>query len=288
MRRSPYQAMAAVMTLFVTFLFGGVFFLTTLVSVLTLQYFEGKPQMIVFFSEKSGDTEVQSLKKTLEATGSVASVKYVSKEEALTLYQKENKNDPLLLEMVTADILPASLEVIAKEPQLLKELEPIIQKSPGVSDIVFAKDVVDRLIAWTNGIRLVGGVLGLILLINSLLIVMTVITMKIAIRKDEIETLRLIGASKWYIRWPFIFEGASYGMLGGFLSWLAIAGILLWFQPNFAGFLGSIPSLDVLLADPLAPPFLILLAVQLVLHGVVGWVIGSIGSLFAVGRYLKL
>jgi len=108
-RRSPYQALAAILTMFLTFLVSGAFGLTVATSLLVLQYFESKPQATVFFKDSAEKEQIDALKTTLEATGKIAGIKYVSKEDALLIYKEQNKNDPLLLEMVNADILPASL-----------------------------------------------------------------------------------------------------------------------------------------------------------------------------------
>jgi cell division transport system permease protein len=205
-RRSPYQSMAAVLTMFLTFLLSGVFGLTVMTSFMVLQYFESKPQATVFFKDVAQKEEADALKATLEATGKIASIKYVSKEDALAIYKEQNKNDPLLLEMVNADILPASLEVSATDPRHLKELEPIMKQSSGVEEVIYQKDVVDTLVSWTNAVRLVGVILAVLLSVDAILIVMTIIGMKVALKKDEVEILKLIGASKWYIQLPFLLE----------------------------------------------------------------------------------
>src|SRR3989304_6527318 len=98
-RRSPYQSFAAIVTIFLTFLVAVVFFLATYTSALILQYFESKPQIIVFFADNAGQTEIDALSGTLKATGKIAATRYVSKEEALEIYREQNKKDPLLLEM---------------------------------------------------------------------------------------------------------------------------------------------------------------------------------------------
>ncbi|RPJ04866.1 MAG: ABC transporter permease, partial [Spirochaetaceae bacterium] len=231
MRRSPYQTLAAVVTMFVTMLLAGFFFLASAGSSLTLGYFESKPQITVFFTDTATSADAESLKKTLDGTGKVSSMKYVSKDDALVIYKEQNKNDPLLLEMVTADILPASLEVSAKDPTFLHELEPVIKATAGVEEVVFQKDVVDTLLAWTNAVRWVGGILVGLFAINSILIVMTVIGMKIALKREEIEILNLVGASPWYIRLPFIVEGGIYGLAGAFVSWIIISILLIALQP---------------------------------------------------------
>jgi len=287
MRRSPYQTLAAILTMFLTFLLGGVFALTTGTSLAILRYFEGKPQLTVFFMEKAGKPEADALKITLDGTGKVASTKFVSKEDALAIYKEQNKNDPLLLEMVTADILPASLEVTATEPRFLSELEPIIKKADGVEEVIFQKDVVDALLSWTNAIRIIGGTLAGLLAFDSLLIIMTVIGLKIAMKKEEIEILKLIGASQWYIRKPFILEGGIYGIVGSFFAWLIITIILLIFRPALLSFLGAIPVIHTLLVNPVSSTTLIALFGLLVVLCTTGFLLGAIGSLITLARYIK-
>ena len=287
MRRSPYQTLAAILTMFLTFLLGGVFALTTGMSLSILRYFEGKPQLTVFFMEKAGKPEADVLKITLEGTGKVASTKFGSKDDALAIYKEQNKNDPLLLEMVTADILPASLEVTAIDPRFLSELEPVIKEADGVEEVIFQKDVVDALLSWTNAIRIIGGTLAGLLAIDSLLIIMTVIGLKIAMKKEEIEILKLIGATQWYIRKPFVIEGGIYGVVGAFFAWLMMTILLLVFRSSLLSFLGAIPVIHTLLINPLSSVFLISAGAFLGVLGITGFLLGAIGSLITLNRYIK-
>ncbi|MFZ2025255.1 MAG: permease-like cell division protein FtsX [Microgenomates group bacterium] len=286
-RRSPYQSFAAVLTMFITFLLTGIVLLTTSLSFAILQYFESKPQLTVFFLEKAGKPEADVLTIALEGTEKIASTKFVSKEEALAIYKEQNKNDPLLLEMVTADILPASLEVTAKDPRFLSELEPIIQQADGVEEVVFQKDVVDSLLAWTNAIRNVGGVLAILLAVDSLLIIMTVISMKIALKKEEIDILKLIGASPWYIRMPFILEGGLYGLAGSFAAWTVIMILVVVFRGSIVSFLGAIPVIQTVLGNMLSTTSLLISAGFLVSMVSFGFLLGAVGSLVSLGRYIK-
>jgi cell division transport system permease protein len=287
MRRSPYQSMAAILTMFLTLLVSGVFSVTTAASVAMLQYFEGKPQVTVFFTDKVGKDDVSVLAQKLEATNKVSSTKYVSKEDALALYKEQNKNDPLLLEMVTADILPASLEITPKSPEYLKDIQPLIKETEGVDEVVYQQDIVDALLKWTRGIRIVLGILVAILSVDSLLIIMTITSMKIALKKEEIEILRLVGASRWYIRSPFIFEGGLYGAFGGMLAFIVIAGVIVWQRGLFLTFLGVIPSILALLSDPMGSLFLIAAASFFLVLAGGGFILGAFGSFISVNRYLK-
>jgi len=288
LRRSPYQALTATIAMFLTFLLGSIFALASLASAVTLKYFESKPQITVFFNDKSGAAEASTLQKTLEATGKTISIKYVSQEEALAIYREQNKNDPLLLEMVTADILPASLEITAANPRNLTELEPLLKNVPGVEEVVYQKDVVDALISWTRAIRWTGATIAFLLALNSLLITLTVISMKIAMKKEELEILNLVGASPWFIRFPFIWEGIIYGLVGATLAWIIVTGLLLWLRPVLLGFLGVIPELQRILASSTGPEFISGILIFGGLLAAVGIFLGAFGSMLALARYLKL
>lgn len=287
-RRSPYQAMAAIITMFLTLLLSGVFFLVSVSSVFILKYFESKPQITVFFMDKSSLDQAKALENSLKETGKVQATKYVSKDDALAIYKEQNKNDPLLLEMVSADILPASLEVTALDPKYLHEFIPLIKNADGVEEVVYQKDVVDALISWTSAIRLIGAILAGLFVVDALLIIMTVVGMKIAIKREEVEILTLVGASPWYIRLPFIFEGGLYGITGAVFAWSGIIGFLYWMWPTLVTFLGTIPTFHMLLAYPFSSFSLLLAAIFLGMLTITGFVLGSVGSLIAVGRYLKL
>ena len=277
-RRSPYQAMAAIAIMTLTLFVSGVFFLTAAGSSAILSYFESKPQITAFFTDEKKEAEIKTLEEKLQSTNQVASLKYVSKEEALAIYKEQNKNDPILLEMVTANILPASLEVSAKEAKVLGDLAKILQAEPGIQEVIYQKDVVDNLIAWTDAIRKIGIVFVGFLTLISLLIILTVIGMKIGLKKEEIEILKLIGASNWYIRLPFLLEGALYGLLAGLIAWFICLGLVLYINPQLSSFLVGIPVFSI------SPLFMLAFLGGLVLAGSL---VGIFGSLMAVWRYLK-
>ena len=180
--------------------------------------------------------------------------------------------------MVTANILPASLEVSTDNLSSLKEIAQILRSENGIEEVIFQEDVVASLSVWTRALRIVGVGLISFLTIVSFLMILIIIGMKIALRKDGIEILRLIGASSWYIRAPFILEGVFYGLVGAVLAWVATYVLILYATPFLVSFLEGIPLL------PVSPIFMLLLLGCLVLGGVV---IGAFSSLLAVRRYLR-
>ena len=108
-RRTPYQALAASMIMFLTFLTLQLFLLIALGSQQILQYYESKPQVIAFFKDSTTQNDVDAIKRALEETGRIKELTSVSKDYALQIYRDFNSGDPILLELVTASMLPASL-----------------------------------------------------------------------------------------------------------------------------------------------------------------------------------
>lgn len=277
-RRSPYQAFAAIMIMTLTFL--AVSFLTFLLfgSAKIINYFESKPQVTAFFKNEAKQVEIDDLSQNLKDSGKVSSVKFVSKQDALKIYKEQNKNDPLLLDLVTADILPASLEISTYKIEDLSVVSESLRGSPIVQEVVFQKDVVSTLQAWTSALRKIGIALIIVLSIVSVFIILTIIGIKISQKRMDIETMRLIGATNWYIRWPFIIEGVFYGVVGAFTGWVLASATLFAATPFLMDFLKGIPILPVSIIFLLG-----LLFAELVLASF----LGAFASYLAVLRYLK-
>jgi len=283
-RRSPYQAFAAVLVMALTFLFISFFTFLLYGSSKAISYFESRPQVTAFFKNEAKQADIDKLKNELMATNKVASIKFVSKQDALKIYREQNKNDPLLLELVTADILPASLEISAIKIENLSEINNMLCKnnncdnSSSISEVVFQKDVVSVLTSWTNALRSVG--LGLIIILSlvSIFIMVIIIGIKISQKKGDIEIMRLIGAGGWYIRMPFIFEGISYGVVGAILGWLISSGTLWYAAPSLSAFFKGMSIFPVSLAFIFG-----LLGIEIM----VAIILGILSSFLAVFRYLK-
>jgi len=278
-RRSPYQAAAAVLVMMLTFFIISVFSLLAIGSEAVLDYFETRPQVIGFLKDDLPQNQLDALKDRLLDSGKVKETKYVSKETALEIYKDQSKNDPLLLEMVTAEMLPASLEISANNISDLADIAQILKDAPEVSDVTFQEDIIKSLQQITVTIRQAGVVLIAVFGIVSLLVVLIVVGMKATSRREEIEILNLIGASAWYIRWPFILEAIFYGLVSALLGWAICWLTLLYATPFLAGFLIGIPIL------PVSITFMMMLLGGEIL---VGLIIGSAAGLLAVKRYLKI
>lgn len=244
-RRSPYQALAAILIMMLTFLAVSVFTIIIIGSTKVINYFESKPQVTAFFKDDAKQDAIDALKNDLLATGKVASIKYVSKDEALKIYRDQNKSDPLLLELVTADILPASLDISSNNIQDLTDLSNFLTTNQAIDKVVYQKDVVAALTQWTNAVRIIGIILISILALVAIFIMSTIIGIKISHKKDEIEIMQLIGATKWYISSPFVLEGMFYGVVGAVFGWAVSSASLLYATPLLESFLKGIPIVPV-------------------------------------------
>lgn len=290
-RRSPYQALAAVSMTGLTVFVVSLFALVSLASQLILTSFETKPQVIAYLSDDHKSEEVNLLISDLTTTGLVKQATYVSKDEALEIYKESVGNDPLLLGtvtdlgIITADVLPASVEITAKSPDNFPTIVGILERAKIVSstpngqkEIDFPQDVISELTAWTRAIRTAGLILATILSFNSVITIMIIISMKIASRRYEIGTMKLLGAKGAFIIKPYLIESVLYGAVGGVIGWLASYIALLYSTPFLAARLTGIIPLPV---SPVV--MLALLAVLVVSFSL----LGLFSGLLAAVRFLK-
>ncbi len=280
LRRSPYQAMAVLMVMTFTMLVLSAFVVLTIGLSIILKNIEGRPQLLAYFDEKITPTseQVASVEQALKETGHLASTTYVSKEEAFAIYKRLNEDKPQLLEQVSPSTLPASIDISATDPGYLNQLADVASKQPGIKQVTFQKDVVERLITWTNAIRKSGLVIVGVLTLTSILIVVMVTGMRIAIRREEVSIMQLVGGSRWFIRWPFILEGILYGAISSTVAVFITSGILLWYSPQLSNFFGDVQIF------PIPLPFLLAMWGGVMLFGIL---IGIIGASIALWRYLK-
>lgn len=278
-RRTPYQALAATMVMFLTFLTMLLFLLLAVGSQKILQYYESKPQAIAFFKDNVSPTDISAIENALRQTGKVTGLEYVSKEQALQIYRERNKDNPALLELVTANILPSSLEVSTTSPNDLAPIAEVLRKEPVIDQVIYPEDVIQSLTKATSVIRGVGAVAVSFLITFAFLVVVMVIGFKIRLRRSEIEIMKLLGASSWFIRAPFLLEGIIYGVIGATLAWI-VSYILVWYFTPFIQ--PTLSEIKLLPASPILMIGLLFLAIILAIF------IGGLGSFGAVRRYLRI
>ncbi len=278
-RRNPYNALAAILVMFLTFFVGGLFILISLASNVIIQYYETRPQVTAFLKDDTTKAQVEGIKTNVSKISTVTNVKYISKTDALNIYKERNKNEPALLEFVTADILPASIEVSGSDIKDFDKIANTLKQEPQVSKVVYYQDIINTLIKVTSTVRIVGLAIVAFLLLTSVTVTLIVIGLNISLHKEEIEIMKLVGATKFYVRTPFIIEGITYGFISAILAVAAIAISYPFISPVIEKAFSPIPLFP---SGPLV--FIYLLLAEMF----VGFLIGSIGAWIATRRYLEV
>lgn len=291
-RRAPYQALSAVLIMTLTFFVATVLAILAYVSHSTLRHFETQPQIIAFLKNEAMPDEVSALQSDLENDARIKNVRYVSKDQALEIYRNATSDKPVLSQLVSPKVFPASLEFSVKDLSFAEAVVREIEQKEIINQVAYTaslgstkniSEVVNNLRNITNYLRVGGLVLLCFLLTSSLLILLVILGMRIASRREEIEILQLIGATPGFIRTPFVFEGIFYSLAGAGAGWLVATLMILYLTPTIASFFANIQVLPVT-AQGLVLLFGLILGTELLL----GFLLGATGSFIALRRYLKI
>lgn len=290
-RRVPYQALAAIFIMVITFFVAAVLAFLAYASSQTLHYFETKPQIIAFLKDDATPDLVSSLQRKLGGDQRVKNIGYVSKEQALEIYKTATSDNPILSELVSPSVFPASLEFSVVDLVFAEEVINEVKEESVVAQVVFTaslgdgKDintVIDNLKNITNYIRVGGAAVVGFLLASSFLTLLVIIGMRVAARREEVETLMLLGATPGFIKMPFIIEALFYALFGSFVGWIFSALLILYATPFLTSYFKDVPIF------PQDPGGLFLLLGQVLgAELVLAFFLGLLGSLIALGRYRK-
>ena len=225
---------------------------------------------------------LRSLEEYLRGVDEVAAVEYISKEEALDRFRAYFSELEGITDALGTNPLPASLEVQltreARSPVTVQRLAESVQALEGVEEVEFDTGWVKRLHSLATTLATAGYALGGILLLAAIFTTSNVIRLSMFSRRDEVEILRLVGATPWFIQGPYVVEGVLQGMVGGILALLALYGVHL--SLNIA-----VPSTGNVFFHLLTTRFLSAgMACGLVLAG---GAMGLTGALFAVRKFLS-
>jgi cell division transport system permease protein len=278
-RRSPIQSFTALLLMTFSFMLISVFVIASNGIIKTLNYFETKPEITIYLKDGLDNATIENLKTELANYQNVKEVRFISKEKALEIYKEQNQDNSDLTEMVTASILPASIEVTVSNPSVLEQIyQNYATRTDVVDEIIYQKDIINTLLDWTNTIRKGGIVVTSIVLLVTFFAISSIIGMKTTNRKDEIKISRLLGASNWYVKKPFLLEGIFYGFLGSFVGSILVFIVFILKRQLINSFFNPIEfvSADLKLYG-------IFLAAEIVL----GCLIGLFASLIGVKRYIK-
>lgn len=290
-KRSPFQAIAALFVLSLTFFVATTMAVLMYSSERALKHFETRPQIISFLKDDVSSDGISAFQNKLTQDDRVKDVRYVPKEEALEIYKKATEDNPLLAELVSPSIFPASLEFSVTDLSLAQEVIDEVKVEAVVDTVGFTAnlggesslgDAVTRLKTITYYIRVGGGMFVGVLGLTSFMVLLVIIGMRMTTRKGEVEILNLIGATSKFIKSPIVLEALLYALFGVFLGWMISFIMWLYISPSLISYFGSIPILPT---EPLS--FFLLFAIILGSELIIGSFLALTGSLIAVKRSLK-
>lgn len=283
LKRERLLSISNVFIMTVTFLILGIFITVVVVSQTILKNLEQQAQVTIFFKDEFTEERILGVEQNLIQDNRILSVNYISKEQAYEIFTELNKDDPLLLESASSSILPASLEIRAKNISDLPKLAEEFSSLEGVEEVRFFEDVIDNFRRFSMAAYIVGFVLVFVFLVISYSVVISTLRMTISSKGTELEIMKLVGATDAYVKKPLIYQGVFYGLISSFISGLLMLAIIVLFAR-----LGVLPT-------KLGLGFLSDISIGYVLFSFVLWVLlvfsgillGFFGSVLAVKRYLK-
>jgi cell division transport system permease protein len=283
-RRNAIPSFAAMASVLVTLLVLGVFIPVVQATTGAANEVRSKVLLDVYMKTDSKPADTARVKALLLRTPHVHRVDFVSKQKA---YETERRRNPEAYALLGSNPLPDTFRVTPDRPENIGAIRDSLSPSTpsgartvvdrSIDEVKNRKDETDKILSATRVVKLMTGVLALLLILASILLVSNTIRLSLFARRREVEVMKLVGATDWFIRWPFVIEGILLGALGGVLAILLLA-------------VGKIALLD-----PLERDFALLSAPQTVSFAVLGLVlmlaaigVSAAGSGLSLRRFLRV
>ncbi len=279
LKRNNWMTFASVGTVAVSLFVLGVFLILVMNMNRMAGMLESQVQISVYLEEKIEDSGRKKIQSEIEGMQGIESVKYVSRDEAKDRLSERLGDQKYLLEALgDKNPLPDAFEVTVIQPELVETAATAIAQIKGVEEAKYGQDVVEHLFDITRLMRIFGLALMVLLAGATLFIISNTIRLTVFARRKEIAIMKYVGATDWFIRWPFIIEGVVMGCFGGLLAALALRSF-------YAAMAAKIYS--TLAFFPLMPqyPFMNYITVGIILAGMA---IGAGGSAISLKRFLKV
>ena len=278
-RRNGFMSFASISTVAVSLLVLGMFLMIFLNTNNLAQYLESQVQVSVYMQDSATDKELAAVKEKLTKMPGVVKVTQVSKQQALERFKKRLGDQKQLLNSLGKDNpFPNSFEVQVDSPERIKVLTPQLGQLPKVETAKFGQEVVEHLFQLTKILRFGGILLVVFLAMATLFIISNTIRLTVFARRKEVIIMKYVGATDWFIRWPFLLEGMTLGFFGAVVAFILINSI-------YSSLLERIHATLAFL--PLLPTSPLLLYVDLFLL-VAGTGIGALGSYISLRKFLRV
>jgi cell division transport system permease protein len=280
LRRNLLMTTAAVLTVAVSLsLFGGALLLKRGIDRATIRW-RGGVDLSIFLAPDAPQAQAEAIERKLAGMPEVKEFRYYDHDKAYEEFKEMFKNSPEEIQSVTAQDLPTSYRIVPKRAEDAKSIADRFQNDPGVIEVALAQKIVDTIINVTDVARWAMVVLSLVLLLSASLLILNTIRMAIFARRREVAVMKLVGATNWFIRVPFMLEGMVQGLAGAAVAFGVVIGIrggIEWLVHHYD--LGLLDQVVVSSRDAIATGSMILL---------IGAAVGGIGSFVAVRRFLDV
>jgi cell division transport system permease protein len=287
LRRNAAPSIAAFATVLITTLVLGVFIPVVRAATAKTNEVRNKIELEVFIHEDATQAEVTDLGAKLRATPHVDSVQFVSKAEALHILRQRLGKKSSIVNDLPGNPLPRSYRIKLDDPDNAGLVKSALQPpaanghpqpiSPAIDEIKDREDETNKILSATSTIKILLAALSALLVAASVLLVANTIRLSVFARRREVEVMKLVGATNWFIRWPFVIEGVIVGFFGG----VAAVG-LLWFAK--ATVIDPLSDRFALIAAPQTIEFKLLVVVLLAAAATVS----ALGSGLTLRRFLRV
>ncbi len=289
--RNGFISLSAVLVMTITLFVISCIIISDAALQSTLQQLTDKVDVTVYFQTDATSDQITQLQQELQALPQVASVEYVSRDQALAEFRQRHQGDQITLQaldQLSDNPLGASLNVRAKDTSQYESIAEFLdaqQKQGGVGsaidkvNFVRNKAAIDQLTSVINASKRLGLIIALVLGFSSILIAFNTIRLAIYVSRDEIGVMNLVGASRWYVRGPFVIAGILYGVVSGLLVIVLMYPLVAWVGPASERFFGTFNVFTYFVEH-----FPMLFTV--VMSSGIG--LGALSSYLAVRRYLRV
>lgn len=287
-KRNFLMAFTAITTVAITLFIVGLFSIIVYDVLGILNSIKGQVEVAVYLEDNISDDLRIYLEEEIKSWDEIEDLRFISKDKALERFREENEGSDILKE-IQGNPLPASFELTLSDPEKVGQvavrfLDKDGEFIEGIDDVIYGQNYVDKLFSIIAIVGTIAMLVIIMLLLATIVLIYNTIRLSIHARRKEIEVMKLVGASNWFVRIPFLFEGFFEGFLGSI-----IAGIILYFLSRFLLIRGEMALVDTMRIKDLAivgsGEVALYIYVGLVVLGVL---VGLISSALALRRYLKV
>ena len=270
LRRNGLVAFAAISTTFIALLLFGLALLISRQVSLMIEATTGNVEVAIYLTDPVNPDTVHSLTTTLNDLPVVADVQYETKAEACERFKRLFANQPALVNNVSCDVLPASLRVKLDDPEHYDQVAAVMQGQPGIDRIVDNHDLLDKLFDVTRVFRVGVLLVALVMLVSAAVLIANTVRMGLFARRKEIGIMKLVGATNWRIRLPFLVEGLFESLIGAIAAIFFLFGLKVAFINPLYGTIRFVPWVSNGDVVAIVPWLLVVGALVAVVAGMVG------------------